>query len=209
MAVVAGAFVADEPRAVQLPVLLFAQDLTIIAWLAVVARRKGVGSLQADFGFRLLPREGAPLADVHWFFVGVGLQLLSFAPIALLVAIHGEDAKQDVVTVADRAHGVQIPVIVLGVAVLAPITEELLFRGALLRALLRRTTADRAVFLSALVFGLVHLIGDPSLGSLIAMPAIILLGLVTGYQAVRTGDLSRSIMLHMGFNALSAALLFV
>ena len=91
---------------------------------------------------------------------------------------------------------------------LAPITEELLFRGALLRALLRKTDPDRAVFIAATAFGLVHVLGDPSVGSLVALPAIILLGVVSGYQAVKTGTLSRSIMLHMGFNALSAVLLF-
>ena len=44
------------------------------------------------------------------------------------------------------------------------------------------------------------------MGTLIALPAIILLGIVSGYQAVRTGNLSRSILLHMGFNALSVRL---
>ena len=79
----------------------------------------------------------------------------------------------------------------------------------LLRSLLRKTTPDRAVFITAVVFGLVHVIGDPSVGSLIALPAIILLGVVSGYQAVKTGNLSRSMLLHMGFNVLSAVLLFV
>jgi membrane protease YdiL (CAAX protease family) len=65
------------------------------------------------------------------------------------------------------------------------------------------------VLVSAVVFGLVHALGDPSLGTIIALPAIILLGVVSGYQATKTGNLSRSIMLHMGFNALSALLLFV
>ena len=52
------------------------------------------------------------------------------------------------------------------------------------------------------MFGLVHF-GDPSIGTLIAFPAIVSLGLVSGYQAAMTGDLSRSIMLHVGFNTLS------
>ena len=89
---------------------------------------------------------------------------------------------------------------------LAPIAEELLFRGALLRSLLRKLSPDHAVFVSALVFGLVHVLGDPSVGTLIALPAIMLLGVVSGYQAVKTGDLSRPIMLHMGFNTLSVFL---
>jgi membrane protease YdiL (CAAX protease family) len=208
VSVVASAAVVGEPRPTQLLVLLAVQDVTVIAWLANVARRKGVGSLRADFGFRLLPADGGAATDAGWILAGIGLQLASLLPISLLVSVHGEDAKQDVVSVADRAHGLQVPLIVLAVAVLAPVTEELLFRGALLRALQRRMTPDAAVFVSALVFGLVHLLGDPSIGSLIAFPAILLLGLVSGYQAVRTGDLARSIMLHIGFNALSAVLLF-
>jgi hypothetical protein len=208
VSVIAGAGVAGEPRPTQLLVLLTVQDGTVIAWLAAVARRKGVGSLRADFGFTFLPEEGGVAADVGWVVAGIGLQLASLLPISLLVSIHGEDAKQDVVNIADRAHGIQVPLIILAVAVLAPVTEELLFRGALLRSLQRRMTPDWAVFVSALVFGLVHLVGDPSIGSLIAFPAIMLLGLVSGYQAVRTGNLSRSIMLHIGFNALSAVLLF-
>jgi membrane protease YdiL (CAAX protease family) len=88
------------------------------------------------------------------------------------------------------------------VGVLAPVAEELLYRGALLRSLLRKTTPGWAVFISAAVFALVHF-GDPSIGTVMAFPAILSLGLVSGYQATKTGDLSNSIMLHMGFNTLS------
>jgi hypothetical protein len=87
--------------------------------------------------------------------------------------------------------------------VLAPLAEELLFRGALLRALMRRTSPAWAVFGSALVFALVHPLGDPEVGSVIVVPAILTLGVVSGYLAVRSGDLSRSIMLHAGFNLLT------
>jgi membrane protease YdiL (CAAX protease family) len=59
-----------------------------------------------------------------------------------------------------------------------------------------------AVFVSAAIFALVHF-GDPSIGTLMAFPAILSLGLVSGYQATKTGDLANSIMLHMGFNTLS------
>jgi membrane protease YdiL (CAAX protease family) len=65
-----------------------------------------------------------------------------------------------------------------------------------------------AVLISAVVFGLVHALGDPSVGTLVALPAIVLLGVVSGYQAAGTGSLSRSILLHVGFNALSVVFLF-
>jgi CAAX protease family protein len=201
-ALVASAVVADERKPVRLIAVLVGQNVAIIGYLVAVARTKGLGSLRQDFGFTLR------LGDLPCFFVGVGIQLVSFIPTSILVAVHGTDAKQDVVNIADRAHGLEIPLIILGVAVLAPVTEELLYRGVLLRGLMRRLDAPRAVFLSALIFGLVHAVGDPSIGTLIAIPSIMILGVVSGYQAARTGDLSRSILLHMGFNALTAALLF-
>ena len=58
------------------------------------------------------------------------------------------------------------------------------------------------------MFGLAHLAGDPSVGTLIAFPVLVVLGLLSGYQAYATGRLSRSILLHMGFNALTVVLLF-
>jgi uncharacterized protein len=99
-------------------------------------------------------------------------------------------------------------VLALAIVLLAPLTEELLFRGTLLRSLLRRISPDAAVFVTAVAFGVVHALGDPSVGTLIALPAIILLGVVSGYQATKTGNLSRSMLLHMGFNALTAVYLF-
>lgn len=200
---VGAVLVVDARKPVQLIVLLAAQNAAIIAYLVWVARHKGVGSLHSDFGF--VVRVG----DVAWFFAGMGLQLVSLIPTALLVALHGDDAKQDVVNIANRAHGLEIPLIILGVAVLAPLTEELLFRGTLLRGLMRRVDPGWAVLVSALGFGLIHAVGDPSVGTLIALPVIMLLGVVSGVQAVRTGELSRSILLHMGFNALTAVFLFV
>jgi uncharacterized protein len=207
-ALVAAAFVIDSPKPLQLIVLIAAQDFGIIGWLAVVARRKGLGSLRADFGLTLRPAAGSWFRDVKWFFAGVGLQIVALIPTQLLVEIHGSTAKQDVVSTADKARGLEVVLMVLAVALLAPLTEELLFRGALLRSALRKTTPDRAVFITAAAFGLVHAIGDPSVGTLVALPAIMLLGVVSGYQAVRTGNLSRSVMLHIGFNALSVVLLF-
>ena len=211
VSVVVGVFVVDPDhpnRPNTLIALICAQNFAIIAWLAMVARRKGTGSLRADFGLQI--RRPAPVwvADLPFFLLGIGLQLAALLPTGLLTELYGHTAKQDVVKTADHAAGWQIPVLALAIVLLAPLTEELLFRGTLLRSLLRKVSPDVAVFITAVAFGLVHALGDPSVGTLIALPAIILLGVVSGYQAAKTGNLSRSIMLHMGFNALSAVLLF-
>jgi membrane protease YdiL (CAAX protease family) len=198
-------FGVDSNTPAGLAVALAVQNGAIIAWLSMVSQRKGRGSLLADYGFTLVPRGGRWYDDISWLGAGAVLQIVAAVPIVLVDS--GDRTTQSVVDVADRAHGVEIALIVLAVAVLAPITEELLFRGALLRALLRRTTPGWAVTISALAFGLVHF-ADPSLGTVRAFPGIVLLGFVSGYEAVKTGDLSRSIMLHIGFNALSVVLLF-
>ena len=211
VSLVAGVFVVDPDhpnRPTALIVLICAQNFAIIAWLAMVARRKGTGSLRSDFGLELVRPATAWIADLPWLFVGVGLQLVALIPIGVLETIYGHTAKQDVVKTADHATGWQVPVLALTIVLLAPLTEELLFRGALLRSLLRKVAPATAVLLSAVVFGLVHALGDPSIGTVIALPAIILLGVVSGYQAARTGNLSRSILLHVGFNALSVVFLF-
>jgi membrane protease YdiL (CAAX protease family) len=88
-----------------------------------------------------------------------------------------------------------------GVVLLAPIAEELLFRGALLRSLQRRTTTGMAVFVSALIFAVIHLV-DPDTNYYV--PAFLLLGLVGGWRAVVTGDLTKSIFLHAGFNLVAS-----
>ena len=64
-----------------------------------------------------------------YFFLGIGLQLAALLPIGLLNELYGHTAKQDVVNTADKASGWQIPVLALAIVLLAPLTEELLFRG--------------------------------------------------------------------------------
>ena len=201
-AVFASSLVVGASDPVRLVVVLVAQDTGVVAYLAWSARRKGLGSLRDDYGLQLVARDWA------WLLVGVGLQALLLPPTALLAALYGSRPEQEVVAIADQAQGAQIPLMVVAVVFVAPVVEELLFRGALLRALLRRTKPTVAVALSAAVFGLIHVVGDPSVGSLLALPAIVVLGLALGTEAVRTGRLSRSILMHVGFNALTVALLF-
>jgi hypothetical protein len=176
-------------------VSLTAQTAAAIGYLAV-ASRKGLGSLRADFGLRLAPRDGG------WFAVGLGISALSGVLIAPIVdAGHLTDSSQDVVRLFQHSHGVDSVFFAVAVLVIAPVGEELLFRGALLRGLLRRTNPATAVWISALVFALVHVLLDPGAG--FAVPALLLLGLVSGFRAVRTGNLSESILLHAGFNLLA------
>ncbi len=84
--------------------------------------------------------------------------------------------------------------ILFGAAVVAPLTEELFFRGVLLQAVCYHVRhAWAAIGLSALAFGLAH-----------AQPQDILplisLGVILGWLRLRSGALWPCVLLHMLFN---------
>jgi membrane protease YdiL (CAAX protease family) len=160
--------------------------------LLIVSRRKGRGRLADDFGFRIRASD--------WWVLPAGALLEIGLAISLLPLQHLAGGKsQEVVNELHDASGAKLAVLAVGAGLVAPVVEELLFRGLLLRALLRRVPATAAVGISALTFALLHLV-DPSIGTVVALPALAAVGVVSGVLAVRTGDLSRSILLHAGFN---------
>jgi membrane protease YdiL (CAAX protease family) len=161
-------------------------------------RWKGVGSLRADLGLVVRGR------DAPWLAVGVLVQVASIGLLDVVDRVGGGLPQQEAARTLERGQGPELVVLVIGVVVLAPLAEELLFRGLILRSLLRRTGAGAAVAISAAVFAGVHLL-DPNTASLLVPLAG--LGVVSGIRAVRTGELSQSILLHAGFNLLSAVTL--
>jgi hypothetical protein len=89
----------------------------------------------------------------------------------------------------------------LAMVVVAPIVEEVLFRGAMEEHLLRQGKSPRmAIFLSALVFGIIHF--NPA-QSLFAF----LLGLAFGWLYYRTRSVIPGIIGHMLNNAICAVLM--
>jgi hypothetical protein len=124
------------------------------------------------------------------------------------VVSRGEAPVQSVVQVADEARGTAALVAVVVVTVLlAPVAEELVFRGVLLRALQHRFSARVTLFTTAAAFGLAHLALDPD--AAVAVPALFVMGLVLAAQVQRRGRLSPAVFTHMGFNLLGVVALLV
>jgi membrane protease YdiL (CAAX protease family) len=102
--------------------------------------------------------------------------------------------------------------LILAAVVLAPVTEELMFRGVLLRALEPRGKRF-ALVVSALVFSVVHVLGlDVDMlwqSAVVVLPPIFLLGLVLGWLTQRSGRLGPAIFLHSGWNLLAAFVLLL
>ncbi len=94
---------------------------------------------------------------------------------------------------------VNIALGLFAIAVVAPLIEELLFRGLLQNALMHHVPAWAAILLSALFFAVVHM--QP-----LAMPALMALGAAFGYIYYKTGSLRMTIILHMINNTLALVL---
>lgn len=89
------------------------------------------------------------------------------------------------------------PLGVISVVILAPIVEELVFRGAIMGHLLKTGKSPVfAILVSSLVFGIVH-------GNLEQAPFAFILGLALGWVYYRTGSLLPSICMHFVNNGLT------
>jgi len=86
--------------------------------------------------------------------------------------------------------------VLLLMAVLPAICEELAFRGIVLSGLRSRLPASWAIVLSAIVFGLAHA------SAVQQTLSATLLGLVLGYIAVKTAQITPCVAFHMSYNGL-------
>lgn len=185
---------ADEPLVTGVAALVQLSGMLATMWL--ISRLKGLGSLVRDFGLRFA-RDDWP-----YLFAGVGL-FFALAIVTLPLTLIDQD-EQEIVEQMRDASGAGLLLLAITAVVGAPLVEELLFRGLLLRALLRRTGPVAAAAWSGLVFGVVHLT-DP--GAIRSLPIFVGLGTVSAAVALRTGRIGPSILLHAGFNAVTTTYL--
>ena len=196
---VEGADAADDPSLVVGSLVQWALYLGLVgvpAWL--VARR---GVRWADLGWWSAP-EGRVREALQGLGIGVVAQVAAvptlYAPILLLT--DDLDVSGPARELVDRADGVGVVLLVLMVVVMAPLAEELFFRGLALRALEARMGPRTALVASAVLFGVTHL-------QLLQLPALVMIGLVCGWLAQRDGRLGRAVWAHVGFNLVTVAFL--
>lgn len=148
----------------------------------------------------------------RWRHVGVGLgvglggYVLVVAWAVLWTAVVGEPAPTEQMLLDDLGTSRAVVVATyLAVVVLAPLVEEVVFRGVLFQAARRRLGLAGGVLLSAGVFTLVHVellqpLQAASLG------ALFLLGAWLAVMFHRTGTLLVPVLGHAVFNAINLTL---
>jgi membrane protease YdiL (CAAX protease family) len=164
----------------------------------LASRRKGTGSLAADFGFRL--ERGDVARGVG---AGILAQLVLVPIVALLLRplLGDPDVEGPVQDLVERARGAAFVGLLAFVVLGAAVVEELFFRGLLLRALQRRMGTAPAVVVAAVLFGLSHLQDLTPEGLALVMVSLTALGGLFGWLAVRYGRLGPAIVAHATFNA--------
>ncbi len=144
--------------------------------------------------------------------ISVGLLAAFTVRVAMLVTFvarvvfqRSDDAGHPLVELAGRTHlgALGWGLLALSACVLAPLGEELLFRGLLLPWLRGWLPATASLVLSAAVFAALHPFYGPYVGW------IFFLGLVLGYARVRSGGVTAPVLVHATINsvALVAAVL--
>ncbi len=176
-----------------------------VAFFAVpwaVTRSKGRG-LVADLGVR------ARWHDVwHGGLAGALLQIVAvpllYWPLLRLLDKAPRDLEGPARSLSDRADGLVGGVLlVVIVGVLAPIFEEIFYRGFLQQALLKRGLPPvLGIGITAVVFGATHL-------QLLQLPGLVLAGALFGVLAHRAGRLGPAIAAHVAFNMVTVVALLV
>jgi uncharacterized protein len=173
--------------------LTFAQDALLVASAVGVVWWLAGRPVPAAFGLRPTPWKPA----LGWTAAAYGAFWVSLIIVGLLV---GSPDDQALVTDLKAESSVSI-LIGFGVltCVIAPLTEEFVFRGFLFKVLWERTNVPVATVVTAVLFGLVHKPGADWIGVLV----LGLLGAVLCLLFWRTVSLIPCIVLHSFHNSIS------
>jgi uncharacterized protein len=171
---------------------------TVLAWLAA----RGSLAFVAAPGRR--PRGGDVGLGVAVGVGGFGVLVLALG--ALFQLFGDVDAPQQQALDDAAVGGLDALLAVVLAVLIAPVLEELVFRGALHGALRSRVGVRPAAVVSSAVFALIHL--EIVTSSPAFLVQLFLLGLVFVWLYERTGNLVAPVAAHLVFNAISIAIAY-
>ncbi len=153
-----------------------------LAALPSLPGRDPVGAIRSGLGWGVIAWIGATAAS---------------AGVVWVLEQMGFDAEPQA---AEQAIQLVDPwLVIIAVVILAPIAEEIFFRGVVFNAWLREGGPRWAFIGSSVVFAIIHI-------SVVALLPIFLLGLALAWIYQRTGNLLAPIAMHATVNGISVAL---
>lgn len=170
--------------------------LIIPAFLFIKMRKESVGEC---FGFSL--------PTIRNFFAAAvlmaGANLLQNAVSFILYPVYYKTAENGDIAALDVLSALNPFVLLVVIAILPAICEEMLFRGYLLWAFTdkRKRKAAFGIIITAVMFALMHFdIADINTG-IYKLPFTLIMGLAFGYIAYKTGSILLSAIFHFISNA--------
>lgn len=127
--------------------------------------------------------------------LGIGLYGIFQVAVSLLTYVLPKEIIESQSAHSSTILSGGITLAVIYTVFVAPLCEELVFRGLMTSSLEGGMKKPFAVLITAILFSLVHL------PSLIALGYTFLLGLILGFVYIKTKSLFPCILLHMAFNA--------
>ncbi len=161
----------------------FLQFFIVILFILIQRKRHGKEGNLLKFSLGTM---NPPL--ILWGVVVVCVSSIVLEPLMKLFPDKYLDMLSDAVGIGGWA--------VFTTVLLAPVMEEALFRGLILGIIRERYGAMAGVFLSALIFAVIHIIPQQMVNAFV-------IGLFLGYIYIRTGSLAAIILIHALNNAIA------
>jgi uncharacterized protein len=191
----------EWPIAVYVAILAFIGYAPALLWCWYSSRRWGTGQFRSDVGLT------ARWADAGWGPVTWGACLVAQIVVGVIVVLTKIPFTSNVDDVselrADRSYVVSLLVLAV---VAAPIAEEIVFRGVVLRGLLSRNGAVIAVAVQGLLFGFAHfdpIRGTGNIGLILVLSAV---GCVLGGAAFLFRRIAPTMIAHAILNGIAMTL---
>jgi CAAX protease family protein len=194
-ALLARSFKSDDPTLQLLVVVLL--EGSIGGWVLLWVKLRYGAGLKA-LGFNFKPSDIGAGALAALLGLGVGA-VINAIVLSIAQQVQGKKVETPQ-QLPDINQKPQWLLAFVAVVIVAPIAEELFFRGFLYQALRRWRGVPQGILLSALFFGLAHV-------SPIIIPAIFALGVILAYMFERRRSLQSTIAAHMTYNLIGFILI--
>ncbi|HSB87894.1 MAG TPA: CPBP family glutamic-type intramembrane protease [Ilumatobacteraceae bacterium] len=191
----------EWPIAVYVTIVAVIGYVPSLLWCLYASDRWGTGHFRSDVGL------SGRWVDAGWGPVTWFACLITQIVVAAIIVTVGIPYKSNVERVSDfhADRGYVVSLLVLAV-VAAPIVEEIVFRGVVLRGLLSRSGAVVAIGVQGIMFGMAHfdpVRGTGNVGLIMVLSAV---GCVLGGAAFLVRRIAPTMIAHAMINGLAMAI---
>lgn len=172
--------------------------LPLIIYVPLLIRYATANGVQFSPAWKHLASTIMSLGFIYLVSIALGISGL----VEWLVEVTGTPQTQEAVESLQKADIAEFLPMAVGACIVAPIVEEIFFRGFIFRVLSARVGILAGAFFSSLFFGAVHF-------SLVQCIILTIFGIVQCRLYVKTGSILYPMLLHFLFNSATVLQIFL